>query len=93
MPPGSPAAAAPAQQPGQRRQRGTGLSYVPDHVKNPHKYTCYVLEQPLVVGGGEQGGAGADRGRAEMERVRLPDLARYRVAMENLVGESCIGAH
>ena len=71
VPADSPAAAAPPmQRPAQRQQRGARLSRVPDHVKNPHKYTCYVLDEPLVVGGGEQGDAGADGGRAEMERVR-----------------------
>ncbi|KAL4426111.1 hypothetical protein ABPG77_002697 [Micractinium sp. CCAP 211/92] len=43
----------PAQQERAARQGRPGsLSSVPDHVKNPHKYTCYVLDEPLVVGGG-----------------------------------------
>jgi len=29
-------------------------SYVPDHVRNPGKYTCYTFDEPLVVGGGIQ---------------------------------------
>ncbi len=56
-----------------RQQRGARASYVPDHVRNPQKYTCYALEEPLIVGGGDQGGggnAGADGGRTELERVR-----------------------
>ena len=28
-------------------------SYVPDHVRRPDAYTCYELEEPLVVGGGD----------------------------------------
>ena len=39
---------------------------MPDHVRNPHKYTCYVLEEPLTVGGGD---ATADGAQAEMEKV------------------------
>ena len=45
------------------RGRGRG---VPDHVKNPHKYTCYTLDEPLTVGGG--GGVG--EGVKEMEAAR-----------------------
>lgn len=37
--------------PGTQPQRQS-LSSVPDHVKHPDKYTCYVLDEPLVVGGG-----------------------------------------
>ncbi len=44
-------------------------SYVADHVKNPQKYTCYTLDEPILVGGGDQGSA-ADGGQADMERVR-----------------------
>ena len=50
-----------------------GNSWVPDHVKNPHKYTCYVLDEPLVVGGGMSvgtglgGSGGGARGREEDE--------------------------
>ena len=40
---------------------------MPDHVRNPHKYTCYALEEPLTVGGG--GDAAADGAQAEMEQV------------------------
>lgn len=36
------------------RQRGRGR-FVPDHVRNPQKYTCYALEEVLVVGGGDKG--------------------------------------
>ncbi|KAK9805917.1 hypothetical protein WJX73_004748 [Symbiochloris irregularis] len=32
-------------------------SKVPDHVKNPHKYTCYELDEPLVIGSGGGGNA------------------------------------
>ena len=45
------------------RGRGRG---VPDHVKNPHKYTCYTLDEPLTVGGG--GGVGD--GFKDMEAAR-----------------------
>ena len=39
---------------------------MPDHVRNPHKYTCYALEEPLTVGGGD---ATANGAQAEMEQV------------------------
>ena len=44
-------------------------SKVPDHVRNPHRYTCYTLDEPILVGGGDQGSTAADGGQAEMERV------------------------
>lgn len=53
---------------------GRSLSYVPDHVKNPQRYTCYVLDEPITVGGGDQGTATADGGQADMERVGSPIL-------------------
>ena len=28
-------------------------SYVPDFVRRPDAYTCYELDEPLVVGGGD----------------------------------------
>ncbi|KAI7835900.1 hypothetical protein COHA_010203 [Chlorella ohadii] len=37
--------------PGDQPQRQS-LSTVPDHVKHPERYQCYVLDEPLVVGGG-----------------------------------------
>lgn len=32
--------------------RRRGNSWVPDHVRNPHKYDCYALDEPLIIGGG-----------------------------------------
>ena len=29
-------------------------SKVPDHVKNPSRYTCYVLDEAITVGGGDR---------------------------------------
>lgn len=44
--------------------RGRGsTSRVPDHVKHPERYTCYVLDEPLVVGGGGDQGWGRDEDR------------------------------
>lgn len=48
----------------QRPQRGARGSYVPDHVRNPQKYTCYVLDEPLTIGGGDDGDFG------DVEQVR-----------------------
>ena len=39
---------------GTRHGRGRSRSYVPHHVKHPEKYTCYILDEPLVVGGGDR---------------------------------------
>ena len=44
------------------QQRG----FVPDHVRNPQRYTVYVLDEPLSVGGGE--------GRWQRGREREPML-------------------
>ena len=41
---------------------------MPDHVKNPERYTCYDLGESVTVGGRDQGSS-ADGGRGEMERV------------------------
>jgi hypothetical protein len=29
-------------------------SWVPDHVRNPHKYDVYALDEPLIIGGGSR---------------------------------------
>ena len=50
------AAAATRRRP-QRSARG---SYVPDHVRNPGKYTCYALDEPLIIGSGGGGGDALD---------------------------------
>ena len=39
--------------------RRRGNSWVPDHVRNPHKYDCYALDEPLIIGGGSRGDAGS----------------------------------
>ncbi|DBA81791.1 TPA: hypothetical protein ACH3X1_007520 [Trebouxia sp. C0004] len=36
------------------RRPGHSRSRVPLHVQHPEKYTCYVLDEPLVVGGGDK---------------------------------------
>ena len=54
---------------GSAPQRQRRLSFVPDHVKNPERYTCYDLGESITVGGGDQGPS-ADGGRGELERVR-----------------------
>lgn len=55
------------QSSGGKRGGRSGGQYVPDHVRNPHKYTCYVLDEPIIVGGGDRGSL--DGGQAEMQRV------------------------
>ncbi len=57
--------------PGRRPQRGGRGSYVPDHVRNPGKYTCYALDEPLTVGGGGGGGAAADDAEQVTARFAL----------------------
>ncbi|KXZ55547.1 hypothetical protein GPECTOR_2g1096 [Gonium pectorale] len=37
--------------------------FVPDHVRNPHRYIMYTLDEELVVGGGEQRNGGGRVGR------------------------------
>ncbi|KAL3142675.1 hypothetical protein ABBQ38_002981 [Trebouxia sp. C0009 RCD-2024] len=53
---------------GRRPGRGHSRSYVPLHVKHPEKYTCYVLDEPLLVGGGDRG-ADATSGKSEQEKA------------------------
>lgn len=53
---------------GKGKARGRG-SFVPDHVRNPHKYTCYVLDEPLIVGGGD---AGAGESQRDLQQVWKP---------------------
>lgn len=52
----------------QRPQRGARGSYVPDHVRNPQNYTCYVLDEPLTIGGGGDGDIG------DVEQVQAAHL-------------------
>jgi hypothetical protein len=78
---------APASCPGgvpPPRPRGSSLSRVPDHVQHPEKYTCYVLDEPLVVGGGVgQLAAGSQRNqrnappRAADEQEEEEEEARW----------------
>ncbi len=49
------------------RRPGRGRSRVPLHVQHPEKYTCYVLDEPLVVGGGDK--AAGLSSQAELEKV------------------------
>lgn len=49
-----------AARPGVRKNN----SWVPDHVRNPHKYDVYVLDTPLVIGGS---GGGGERGSHQTE--------------------------
>lgn len=47
------------------RRPGHSRSRVPLHVQHPEKYTCYVLDEPLVVGGGDK--AAGLSSQAELE--------------------------
>ncbi|PNH12237.1 hypothetical protein TSOC_000872 [Tetrabaena socialis] len=51
-------AAEEARPPGSTERRG----FVPDHVRNPQRYTVYSLEEELVVGGGERRRANSRNG-------------------------------
>ena len=70
-----------------RPQRGMRGSYVPDHVRNPGKYTCYALEEPLIIGSGGGGGdALGDTGQAR------PSILLIRIAC-CLSWSMCISWH
>jgi hypothetical protein len=58
---------SPVRPPGEQRRR----SFVPDHVRNPQRYTCYDLGESITVGGGHQGASTADGGQADIERVMV----------------------
>lgn len=40
-----------------RSSQARGRSKVPDHVRNPHKYTVYQFDEPVTVGGGDRSAA------------------------------------
>lgn len=61
----------PGKAPHSGQGRTPRRSTVPDHVRNPDKYTCYVLDEPLTVGEGDKG-VQSDGGRAELEKVIQP---------------------
>ena len=62
--PATTRASAPASAP-RRRARGhrVGNSWVPDHVKHPERYTCYTLDEPLIIGGGLSGNGSRAKAR------------------------------
>ena len=43
--------------PSGRSSQARGRSRVPDHVRNPHKYTVYQFDEPVTVGGGDRAAA------------------------------------
>jgi len=57
------------------RRPGHSRSRVPLHVQHPEKYTCYVLDEPLVVGGGDK--AAGLSSQAELEKVRMPAMLQF----------------
>lgn len=59
---------------GGRSGHGHRRSQVPHHVKHPEKYTCYVLDEPLLVGGGDRDSGSSN---TDQEKVR-----RYLIAPE-----------
>jgi len=67
--------------PGRQPQRGSRGSYVPDHVRNPGKYTCYALDETLTIGGGGGGAAAGDA-----EQVAARSLSGSRLAAVTRVG-------
>ena len=61
--------------PGAGALLSSSASWVPDHVRHPDRYTCYTLDEPLLIGGGGRstGGAslkGARRKAAEAVSVK-----------------------
>lgn len=52
---------------GRKPGRGLGQSRVPLHVQHPEKYTCYILDEPLLVGGGDK--ASGISSQAEQEQA------------------------
>ena len=54
---------------GRKPGSGPGRSRVPLHVQHPEKYTCYILDEPLLVGGGDK--ASGISSQAEQEKVSM----------------------
>lgn len=66
-------------------QRGRS-SYVPDHVRHPEKYTCYTLDEPIIVGGGDDV---ATQGISEDSKPRIPKSSfNSSKSIEHKCGES-----
>lgn len=59
---------------GRRPGAGRGRSRVPHHVQHPEKYTCYILDEPLVVGGGDKG-SGTDSQADQVKAARAASSA------------------
>ena len=45
--------------PGPGALLSSSASWVPDHVRHPDRYTCYTLDEPLLIGGGGRSTGGA----------------------------------
>ena len=60
-----PSPAPATRAPSRRRARGAraGNSWVPDHVKHPERYTCYTLDEPLIIGGSLSGNGSRAKAR------------------------------
>ncbi|KAK9843449.1 hypothetical protein WJX81_003052 [Elliptochloris bilobata] len=85
---------APGSQlrPQRRPQRGVRSSFVPDHVRNPGKYTCYALDEPLTVGGGG-GGLVGDAEQVQATRaVQAAALAARGAGVDSLGGSQGVMA-
>tara|TARA_B110000977_G_scaffold48257_1_gene65509 strand:- start:11359 stop:12729 length:1371 start_codon:yes stop_codon:yes gene_type:complete len=64
----------PGSVPRRAGNRKTGASWVPDHVKNPHKYDVYVLEEPLIIGGRDGGRDGGGMGGSRVKSAPTKDI-------------------
>ncbi|KAK9828165.1 hypothetical protein WJX74_001249 [Apatococcus lobatus] len=70
-----------AEQPRHGRSRSRGGSRVPDHVRNPHKYTVYQFDEPITVGGGDR--AAAVSGHDNDQAARAALAAARQMIMQN----------
>ena len=68
-------------------------SKVPDHVKNPQKYTCYVLDEPLIIGSGGGGDASQHQPStvsAPTQRVLLEHQMQVLMSSHMLIRHACL---
>ena len=60
---------------------------MPHHVQHPEKYTCYILDEPLVVGGGDKG-SGTDS-QADQVKVSPALSMQYQQSAADAAAKQC----
>ena len=62
--------------PGAGALLSSSASWVPDHVRHPDRYTCYTLDEPLLIGGGGRSTGGASLKGARRKASEAVSVSR-----------------